>query len=324
MAGRGEFSHIARVPIFVISAVGGFESLAFSCIRATLGAMSITITTSNVNGIRAAKRKGIETWAAQHTPNVWCMQEVRAPQNEIDPILDEFAFEYATAGAIGDQGELARTNEVCRVKGRAGVALLTDLAVTERRYGLPGLDEDVDSGRWIENDITTPSGNRLTVVCVYVHAGNTDDPEKMRQKYRFLDTMLVRMGELRDEAAHGGRQAVLCGDFNIAHTPLDIKNAKANEKHAGFLPEERAYVDKWLGELEFVDVMRSLSGDIQGPYTWWSQRGRAFDNNVGWRIDYQFATPELAESARGFVIDKAPTYDSRWSDHAPLSITYDV
>ena len=121
-----------------------------------------------------------------------------------------------------------------------------------------------------------------------------------------------------------GEQAVLCGDFNIAHTPLDIKNAKANEKHAGFLPEERAYVDKWLDEYEFVDVMRSLAGDIQGPYTWWSQRGRAFDNNVGWRIDYQFATPELAETARGFVIDKAPTYELRWSDHAPLTITYDV
>ena len=146
----------------------------------------------------------------------------------------------------------------------------------------------------------------------------------MEQKYRFLDTMLARMGALRDEAAHGGKQAVLCGDFNIAHTPLDIKNAKANEKHAGFLPEERAYVDKWLDEYEFVDVMRSLAGDIQGPYTWWSQRGRAFDNNVGWRIDYQFATPELAETARGFVIDKAPTYDKRWSDHAPLTITYAV
>ena len=140
----------------------------------------------------------------------------------------------------------------------------------------------------------------------------------------FCDTMLKRMGALRDEAAHGGKQAVLCGDFNIAHTPLDIKNAKANEKHAGFLPEERAYVDKWLDEYEFVDVMRSLAGDIQGPYTWWSQRGRAFDNNVGWRIDYQFATPELAETARGFVIDKAPTYDKRWSDHAPLTITYEV
>lgn len=286
--------------------------------------MTISITTSNVNGIRAAKRKGIEIWAGRNTPDIWCMQEVRAPQHEIDPIFDEFGFEYSTAGKIADQSELDRLNEVCRIKGRAGVGLLSALPVIDKRYGLPGLDDDVDSGRWIEADVKTPQGYIVTVVCVYVHAGNTDDPAKMEQKYRFLDTMLERMGQLRDEAAHGGRQSVLCGDFNIAHTLLDIKNAKANETHAGFLPEERAYVDKWLGELEFVDVMRNLAGDIQGPYTWWSQRGRAFDNNVGWRIDYQFATPELAESACGFVIDKAPTYDKRWSDHAPLTITYDI
>ena len=210
------------------------------------------------------------------------------------------------------------------MKGRAGVGLLTDLEVLDKRYGLPGLSEDAESGRSSESDGKTPVGYAITVASVYVLAGITDYPTKMEQKYRFLDTMLKRMGALRDEAAHGGKQAVLCGDFNIAHTPLDIKNAKANEKHAGFLPEERAYVDKWLDEYEFVDVMRSLAGDIQGPYTRWSQRGRAFDNNVGWRIDYQFATPELAETARGFVIDKAPTYDKRWSDHAPLTITYEV
>ena len=284
----------------------------------------ITITTSNVNGIRAAKRKGIETWAGEHAPDIWCMQEVRAPQDELNPIFGEFGFEYATAGKIEAPANLHAMNEVCRVTGRAGVGLLTDLEVLDKRYGLPGLSEDVDSGRWIETDVKTPEGYAITVASVYVHAGNTDYPTKMEQKYRFLDTMLKRMGALRDEAAHGGKQAVLCGDFNIAHTPLDIKNAKANEKHAGFLPEERAYVDKWLDEYEFVDVMRSLAGDIQGPYTWWSQRGRAFDNNVGWRIDYQFATPELAETARGFVIDKAPTYDKRWSDHAPLTITYEV
>ena len=234
------------------------------------------------------ERNPSEEWAGRNTPDVWCMQEVRAPQNEIDPIFDEFGFEYSTAGRISDQSELHRMNEICRIKGRAGVGLLSALPVVDKRYGLPGLEDDVDSGRWIEADMQTPQGYVITVVCVYVHAGNTDDPEKMKQKYRFLDTML---------AAHGGKQAVLCGDFNIAHTPLDIKNAKANETHAGFLPEERAYVDKWLGELEFVDVMRNLAGDIQGPYTWWSQRGRAFDNNVGWRIDYQFATPELAETA---------------------------
>lgn len=286
--------------------------------------MTITITTSNLNGIRAANRKGLVQWAQKSTPDVWCMQEVRAPQAEIDPIVDALAQTYVEAGKIPSSDQLNRMNEVCRIKGRAGVALLSDLPIVEQRYGLPGLEEDVDSGRWVEADIVTPQGHTITVVSVYVHAGNADDEIKMTQKYRFLDTMLTRLGELRDEAARGGKQAVLCGDFNIAHTPLDIKNAKANETHSGFLPEERAYVDRWLNEFEFVDVMRNLAGDIQGPYTWWSQRGRAFDNNVGWRIDYQFATPELAETARGFVIDKAPSYDTRWSDHAPLAIDYDV
>ncbi|MBT1176793.1 endonuclease/exonuclease/phosphatase family protein [Bifidobacterium callimiconis] len=286
--------------------------------------MTITITTSNMNGIRAARRKNVGKWVDGHTPDVWCMQEVRAPQTEIDPIFNDFARRYAEHGAVTDPADLHRMNEVCRVKGRAGVGMLTTLPVAATRYGLPGLDEDVDSGRWIEADVVTPEGYTITVVCVYVHAGSAEDETKMAQKYRFLDHMLVRLGELRDEAARGGRQAVLCGDFNIAHTPLDIKNAKGNVKHAGFLPEERAYVDRWLDEYEFVDVMRDLAGDIQGPYTWWSQRGRAFDNNVGWRLDYQFATPELAETACGFMIDKASTYETRWSDHAPLSITYNV
>lgn len=168
--------------------------------------MTITITTSNVNGIRAAKRKGIEEWAGRNTPDVWCMQEVRAPQNEIDPIFDEFGFEYSTAGRISDQSELHRMNEICRIKGRAGVGLLSALPVVDKRYGLPGLEDDVDSGRWIEADMQTPQGYVITVVCVYVHAGNTDDPEKMKQKYRFLDTMLIRMEQLRDEAAHGGNK----------------------------------------------------------------------------------------------------------------------
>lgn len=285
----------------------------------------ISITTSNLNGIRAAKRKGMYTWVEQHTPDIWAMQEVRAPQEEIDPIFDEIAALYAGS----ERGELMteplnRQNEVCRIKGRAGVGLLSALPVVEQRFGLPGLEEDVDSGRWIESDVKTPQGYVITVVSVYVHAGNVEHADKMEQKFRFLDTMTSRMKELQDIAAHGGNQAVLCGDFNIAHTPIDIKNAKANEKSSGFLPEERVYIDKWLDELEYVDVMRDLAGEIQGPYTWWSQRGRAFDNDTGWRIDYQFATPELAQQARGFVIDRAPSYDTRWSDHAPLTISYDV
>jgi exodeoxyribonuclease-3 len=286
--------------------------------------MSITVTTSNVNGIRAAKRKGVEDWIGEHAPDVWCMQEVRAPQPEIDPIFDEVAQRYVDAGKLSTADDLVRMNEICKIKGRAGVGLLSSLPVVGMRYGLPGLSEDVDSGRWIEADVETPQGYCITIACIYVHSGDADDPVKMEQKFRFLNTMVVRLGELRDEAAHGGRQTLLCGDFNIAHTPLDIKNAKANIKHAGFMPEERAFIDKWLNELEFVDVMRDLAGEIQGPYTWWSQRGRAFDNNVGWRLDYQFATPELAHAATGFTIDKAPSYATRWSDHAPLSISYDV
>ena len=286
----------------------------------------ITITTSNLNGIRAAERKGMLDWVQNHTPDVWCMQEVRAPQDAIDPIMSKIEDLYASKSGKSQQnnGPFCVTNQICKVKGRAGVALVTSLPVINQRYGLPGLTEDVDSGRWVETDVHTPLGYDITVACVYVHAGNVDDPQKMHQKFRFLDTMLTRLGELRDIAASGGNQAILCGDFNIAHTPLDIKNAKANEKSAGFLPEERAYIDRWINEYEFVDVMRMLAGNIQGPYTWWSQRGKAFDNNVGWRLDYQFATPELAETACGFVIDRAPSYDSRWSDHAALSIRYNV
>ena len=137
--------------------------------------MTITITTSNVNGIRAAKRKGIEDWAGKHAPDVWCMQEVRAPQDDVDSIFDEFGFEYATAGKIDAPADLHTMNEVCRVKGRAGVGLLTDLEVLDKRYGLPGLSEDVDSGRWIETDVKTPEGYTITVASVYIHAGNTDE-----------------------------------------------------------------------------------------------------------------------------------------------------
>lgn len=281
--------------------------------------MSLTITTSNVNGLRAAHRKGVLDWLDQSLPNVWCMQEVRAPQDAVDTIVGEIGERYKTV-----HRSITSINEICNIKGRAGVALITDLPVLATRYGVDGLSDDVDTGRWIEADIQTPQGYTVTVACVYVHAGNADDEIKMTQKYRFLDAMLQRLQVLQDASSQGGNQAVLCGDFNIAHTPQDIKNAKANETHAGFLPQERAYVDQWLTKYEFVDVVRDLAGDIEGPYTWWSQRGKAFDNNVGWRIDYQFATPELADSARRFYVDKAANYDARWSDHAPLSVTYDV
>ncbi|PLS27980.1 exodeoxyribonuclease III [Bifidobacterium anseris] len=286
--------------------------------------MTMTITTSNLNGIRAAKRKGMEKWLLKHTPDVWCMQETRAPQEILDEIFQQIGADYVEAGKVDSPDDVHTLDDVCAIKGRAGVGLVSVLPIVDTRIGLPGLDEDVDTGRWIETDVTTEQGYTVTVACVYVHAGGDGNDIKETQKYRFLDAMTERMEQMRQEAAGGGRQAVICGDFNIAHRPIDLKNAKANLTTHGFLPAERAYIDKWIDEMEYVDVMRDLAGDIQGPYTWWSQRGRAFDNDAGWRLDYQFATPELAQTARGFVVDRAEEWYKRWSDHAPLSITYDV
>ena len=280
----------------------------------------LTIATSNMNGLRAAHRKEVSQWVERVMPDIWCLQETRAPQDAIDPIVADFAKIYAADGK-----NLLNQDEVCRIKGRAGVALMTPLPILDVRRGLPGLNEDVDTGRWLEADIKTPNGATLTVVCVYVHSGDIADPAKMEQKYRFLNAMTQRLRWFQDRASEeNGVQTAVCGDFNIAHTPRDIKNAKPNETHSGFLPQERAYMDNWFNRIGLVDTMRTLAGPVQGPYTWWSQRGRAFDHDAGWRLDYQVDTPKLAAAARSFAIDKADSYASRWSDHAPLTISYDL
>ena len=137
-------------------------------------------------------------------------------------------------------------------------------------------------------------------------------------KYRFLDEMVRRLSEL----AAGEGHALVTGDLNVGHTELDIKNWKGNVKKAGFLPEERAYFDRFFGELGFTDVHRALAGPVPGPYTWWSMRGKAFDNDAGWRIDYHMATAGLAERATTAVVDRAPSWGTRFSDHAPLVVDY--
>ncbi len=204
--------------------------------------MTLTITTANLNGIRAAKRKGVSKWLARNTPDIWCMQETRAPQEILDEMFQDFGATYVEQGRIATPDDLATVDDVCRIKGRAGVGLLTDRPVERTRIGLPGLSEDVDSGRWVEADVRTPQGYEITVVCVYVHAGGDGDDIKEVQKYRFLDAMTERMRELQDIAASGGNQAVICGDFNIAHKEIDLKNWKRNRDHSGFLPEERAWL----------------------------------------------------------------------------------
>ncbi len=185
-------------------------------------------------------------------------------------------------------------------------------------------ETDVDSGRWLEVDLDMASGARLTVVSAYFHSGEVGTPRE-DAKMAHLPRIGARMSDLLSGAERaGGRQAVVAGDFNIVRSPADIKNWTPNHnKRAGVLDEEIAFLDRWVGD-GWHDVTRDLAGQVQGPYTWWSWRGKAFDNDAGWRIDYQFATPALAERATAFRIARAQTYDARFSDHAPLTIDYDV
>ncbi|GAA4385265.1 MULTISPECIES: exodeoxyribonuclease III [Brevibacterium] len=264
----------------------------------------IRIAAVNVNGVRAAWRKGMSPWLESAGAEIVTLQEVRAPNEIAEGVLDGCGYAVYSADA--------------EAKGRAGVAVLSRSPADAVRVGI-GEEYFARSGRWIETDHRLADGSTLTVVSAYVHSGEAGTP-KQDDKYRFLDRMLVRLPELRAAADH----VLVTGDLNVGHTELDIKNWKANRKKAGFLPEERAYFDRFFGELGYVDVHRRLSGEVPGPYTWWSMRGKAFDTDAGWRIDYQMATPELAAAARAARVDRAATWGERWSDHAPLVIDYDL
>ncbi|KAA9394670.1 exodeoxyribonuclease III [Kocuria coralli] len=268
----------------------------------------LRIATVNVNGIRAAYKRGMADWLEGRDVDVLCLQEVRAPDKIVRDLLDGETWEIHHHEALA--------------KGRAGVltAVRRDahggsLLPTAQRVGLA--EGTNDSGRWIEDDIALPDGSTLTVVSTYVHSGEVETPRQV-DKYAFLDAMLQRLPALKQHADH----VLIVGDLNVGHTELDIKNWKGNVKNSGFLPEERAYFDRYFGDLGYVDVARSLAGEVPGPYTWWSYRGQAFDNDAGWRIDYHMATPALAQKAVSAFVDRAATYDTRFSDHAPLVVDY--
>ncbi len=264
----------------------------------------LTIATVNVNGIRAAFRRGMGDWLAGCRPDVLLLQETRAGEEHLRDHLDPAEWDLAHAEAAA--------------KGRAGVAIASRLPMRAVRVGL---DHGVptNTGRWVEADLELPDGGTLTVVSVYVHSGTVDTPS-MAEKYAFLDLVTARLAEL---GARGVR-AVVGGDVNTTHRDVDLKNWKGNLRSAGCLPQERAYLDRWFGELGWVDLGRRLGGEGPGPYTWWSWRGKAFDNDAGWRIDYQVATPALAEVAVTARVDRAATYDARFSDHAPVVVAYDL
>ena len=262
---------------------------------------AITVASINVNGIRAAVRRGMGPWLEARRPDVICLQEVRAP--------DEAVLEALGPGWHGVHAE-------AEAKGRAGVAVYSRTEPVAVRIGL-GVPEFATAGRWVEADLRLAQGDLLTVVSVYVHTGEADTP-RQAEKHRFLDAARDRMLAL----AADGRHVLVCGDLNVAHREADLKNWKGNLKKSGFLPAERAWFDQLLGEDGWLDVLRSLSGEGPGPYSWWSWRGKAFDVDSGWRIDYQLASPTLGGYAVKAEIDRAPSYAERWSDHAPVVVSY--
>lgn len=269
--------------------------------------MTFRVVTANVNGIRAAERRGGLPWLADVQPDAICLQEVRATREQLDEALAASALrDFSVAHSEAPQ------------KGRAGVAVLTreaPLAVREET----GVVEMDGQGRWIEVDLDTELGP-VTVVSAYVHSGEADTPKQV-DKYAFLEGMDRRLGQLRRSASRRKGHVLVCGDLNIAHREVDIKNWKGNRGKAGFLEEERAYLDRWF-DRDWVDLGRRLGGEGPGPYTWWSWRGQAFDTDAGWRIDYQVATPGLGDRAIRAEIGRAPSYAERWSDHAPLIVDF--
>lgn len=275
----------------------------------------VRIASVNVNGVRAAYRKGMGDWLDARGVDILALQEVRASTDDV-------------TGLLGDDWFVL--HDAATAKGRAGVALAARREFGAHRVALG--DDDFDSaGRWLEADLDI-GGTTLTVVSTYVHSGEVDTPKQV-EKYRFLDAMERRLPEL---AAHS-RYALVVGDLNVGHRELDIKNWRGNRKKAGFLPRERAYFDRFLGDagadvtgvdgtvgtgLGWVDVGRRFHGEVDGPYTWWSMRGQAFDNDSGWRIDYHLATPALADRVQDYRVARAATYAERWSDHAPVVVDY--
>lgn len=264
------------------------------------------VTTINVNGVRAAVRerspenRGLLAWLQRTSADLVCLQETRA---------DDAQLAEALSPAVSAGWHVASAEP--HVKGRSGVAVLSRTPFDAVRIGLPATEFE-NHGRYLEVDL--PGGG--TVASLYVHTGEAGT-ERQAEKERFLAALAKRMAEL----AADGRDAVLCGDWNIAHTEHDIKAWKANVKKSGFLPSERQWLTE-LMEAGWVDVVRALHPDRPGPYSWWSWRGKAFDNDAGWRIDYHLATESLAARACAARVEKPEAYALRWSDHAPVTVEF--
>ncbi|MFF4491144.1 exodeoxyribonuclease III [Streptomyces sp. NPDC001544] len=266
----------------------------------------LTVTSVNVNGLRAAAKKGFVEWLADTSADVVCLQEVRAEPQQLPEAVrqpDGWHVVHAPAAA----------------KGRAGVSLYTRREPDRVRVGFGSAEFDA-GGRYVEADLPG-----VTVASLYLPSGEVGT-ERQEEKVRFMGDFLAYLKGLRERSAAEGREVLVVGDWNIAHQQADLKNWRSNTKNSGFLPEEREWLGRVLDETDggYVDVVRALHPDVAGPYSWWSYRGRAFDNDSGWRIDLHVATPGLAARAvKGFV-ERAATHAERWSDHAPVTVVYDL
>jgi len=255
----------------------------------------VKIITLNLNGIRSAARKGFLEWLARQQADVVCVQEIKAQAADMTAEL------LSPAGYHGHF-------HYAEKKGYSGVGLYSRAKPAKVATGF-GVTEFDAEGRYLRADF-----GDLSVISLYLPSGSSGE-HRQASKFRFLDTFFPLMKRLRK----AGREIVLCGDWNIAHREIDLKNWKGNLKNSGFLPEERAWMTRVFDELGWVDVYRRLHPDATGEsYTWWSNRGQAWAKNVGWRIDYQIATPGIAARAKRAAVYK----DERFSDHAPLTVEY--
>jgi len=252
------------------------------------------ITSINTNGIRSAARRGFFAWLQTRDPDVVCIQETKAQQHQLDdPVFSPPGYH--------------RFFHDAQKPGYSGVAIYTRHEPDRMHYGI-GWDVMDLEGRWIRADF-----GQLSVVSLYMQSGSSKD-ERQQVKYQTMDYLQPLLKAMADE----GREYIICGDWNIAHRKIDIKNWQGNQKNSGFLPEERAWMDELFGQVGMVDTFRRVETGA-AHYTWWSNRGQAWANNTGWRIDYHVATPAIAATARAVEIYK----DERFSDHAPLTIDYD-
>ncbi len=272
---------------------------------------NLSVVTINVNGVRAAFKKGFAQWVIEHSPDVIALQEVRAETTDLEEIFKAIEVEQND----GTKWHILHDN--ASAKGRAGVAIVSKMPAAASRTTLGPKSFD-SAGRWLEVDFKVKT-KTVTIISTYVHSGEVDTPKQV-EKYKFLDAMTKRMAELRKEDG----LVVVVGDLNVGHTELDIKNWKGNLKNAGFLPEERAYFDTWMQKQGWVDLGRAAHPEVPGPYTWWSYRGQAFDTDTGWRIDYQLATPKLAKVASNYLVHRAASYDTRFTDHSPVVVQYAI